>query len=732
MEKNKSAAEFRGGIRSVARKPLGQAAIGVASMVLMGSASAQDRPTDIPAIDVNSGANGTGSGYEASANAGSTRFPVPLVNTPQTVNVVTQQVIQDQGATSVRDALRNVSGVTFRAGEGGNQGDTPYIRGFSAQNDIFRDQVRDPGFYTRDIFSIDAVEVYKGPTSFLFGRGSTGGVINLVSKTPVDRTFLDAYVTGNTGPGWRTSVDVNGKASENVTGRLVVMGQGYNTPGRDNVEENRVGVAPSIKFQVSDKTTATFSYIYQRERSVPDYGIPYLKITDGYPRRVAPVSRNNWYGILTQPYADVLNDDVHIGTARIEHRFSDNLKITNTTRYEDVNHFQRNVFPEPNASVPDLSNLNVNWTPNRAQVAVNNRLAVNQTDILAKFNTGTLEHTVAAGFDATQENRDFTRNAFSGMGATNFLDPNEWRAPGIPVAPNATQYTNGESTDVGAFAADQVKLNQWWEVLGGLRYERFKFSQEQPIQAPGLRNLESTNYLLSWRAGIVFHPTSNTSIYAMHGTSFNPSADNLTVTTANVNLQPEKNITTEIGAKAEVLGNRMLLQTAVFKTEKTNMRVTNPADLTTMILGGKIEAPGFEASATGRITEKWQLIASYTYTHARITQTSQPQIAQLNNAPLNSSDNSFSLWTTYDVTQQWQVGAGAFYTGNAWADLPNSALIPAYWRFDAMAAYKVTPKSTIQFNIYNLTNEYYAASAYSNWYVPGPSRYAALTYRTSW
>ena len=149
-------------------------------------------------------------------------------------------------------------------------------------------------------------------------------------------------------------------------------------------------------------------------------------------------------------------------------------------------------------------------------------------------------------------------------------------------------------------------------------------------------------------------------------------------------------------------------------------------------------------SAVGKVTDQWQIIASYTNVHARITKSSV--ISQIDAVPMNTPEHSLAIWTTYDITPQWQVGGGAFYASNAWADLgtpaapltitspftPNSALIPAYWRFDAMAAYKITPKSTLQFNIYNLTNEYYAASAYTNWYVPGPSRYASLTYRYSW
>ena len=219
-----------------------------------GSAVAQE--TALPTIDVQ-GENG--GGYQTPMNASNARMPTPLLSTPSTVNILNEQVIKDQNVSTVKDALRNVSGITFRAGEGGNQGDSPYIRGFSAQGDMFRDSARDPGWYTRDAFNLEAVEVYKGPGSFLFGRGSTGGVINLVTKAPKDRNFGEFTATGNTGTGVRSTLDVNGVASPGVSARLVIMGQGYDIAGRDNVEENRMGVAPSLKFKLSDNTTNTIS-----------------------------------------------------------------------------------------------------------------------------------------------------------------------------------------------------------------------------------------------------------------------------------------------------------------------------------------------------------------------------------------------------------------------------------------------------------------------------------------
>ena len=420
QEDQQQAENHRGGaIRATIKNPLTPAALSIASIVLASGAAAQD--TALPAIDV-LGA----SGYQT-VNPGLTRSPVPIRDTAQSVNVVPQQVIQEQNVATVKDALRNVAGVTFRAGEGGNQGDTPYIRGFTAQNDIFRDGIRDPGWSTRDAFAVDAIEVYKGPSSVLFGRGSTGGVINLITKNPLDQTFVEGTVTGNTGPGVRATLDANAKVNENVAARIQVMGQRQDIAGRDHVEENRVGVAPSLSMKVTERTKITLGYIYQHDDSIPDYGHPFLSLAWGTLRQAAPVPRGTWYGILSGPFKDTEKVDVHIGTGKIEHEFNDSLKVTNVTRYTSVDRLQRNVFPEPNASVPPPPTLNANWTPNRAQVLAANTLLANQTDILAKFNTGFAQHTMTAGLDLIQETRDFARNNFAGQAATNFLFPNPFR-----------------------------------------------------------------------------------------------------------------------------------------------------------------------------------------------------------------------------------------------------------------------------------------------------------------
>src|SRR5215831_13727247 len=303
-------------ILATPRKPLTPAALGVASVMLTTGAFAQSSET-LPTIEVQ-GETG-GGGYQATQSTLS-RYPVPLIDTPQTVNVVTQKVIQDQRSTTMDDALRYVPGITFAAGEGGQQGDGPIIRGFVARSDLFRDGMRDPGWYTRDLFAADRVEVYKGPSAFAFGRGATGGAINTVTRLPDGKNFVEGTVTATTGPGVRAELDAGGKNGI-WSGRIAALGMDQDTPTRDHVWTKRWGIAPSVSVDLGERTKATYSYIYQGEQGAPDYGFTFLPQPAYDPKTGAltnagyygngsattplPAPRNTWYGIPTGPLRDL-------------------------------------------------------------------------------------------------------------------------------------------------------------------------------------------------------------------------------------------------------------------------------------------------------------------------------------------------------------------------------------------------------------------------------------------
>lgn len=700
-------------------------------------------------------------GYQAPAQAGIARLGVPLRDTPQTVNVVTQQVIRDQHLTSMEEALRTVPGITFSAGEGGQQGDNPFIRGFSARGDMFRDGLRDPGWYNRDLFSADRVEVLKGPSSFAFGRGSTGGAINTVSKLPTGATFFDTSISGTTASGYRADLDASGKQG-NVSGRIAALYQDVPTPDRNNVFTRRWGVAPSVTFDVTDRDQVTLSHIYQGEQSVPDYGHPWLPaptlnaagtaVTGGYygdGRAVTPipVPRNTFYGNTVGPYRDIVNTTTNITTLKLSHEFDSGFKLTNATRYIDNQRYAAPTPPRGLATAAGTTPIPVGYpvdqmtlTQEHWNTQTNDTLLLNQTDLVGKFDTWGLTHTLATGIEASRQ----TRNQ---RGRTNFwcvTTPGAYCRTSVinPVSQPVYQgpFGNPNYTDIdtiAVYASDQIKINRYFELLGSVRYDDVRASYRDPLNAtPANRAFSSHDRQTSWRVGGVFHPTEQSSIYVAHGTSFNPSSEFGTLTSGTVSLAPEVATTTEVGAKVDLLGGRLSATAALFQILKENARIANAGpDSATMptILAGEQRVQGFEAGLTGKLTDQWQVFAGYTYQDARIVSVPATASAadrysvgkQLPNTP----QHAFSFWTTYDVTSQLTVGGGATYQSMAYANTANTLYVPEYWKFDLMASYRVTKESTLQLNIYNLTNEMYYAQYYGGHAVPAPGRSATLTYR---
>jgi catecholate siderophore receptor len=743
----------------IGNRALLRTAVSLASLMAASAASAQEGGSSgltLPTIDV-SGANQE-TGYQATQQT-ITRLPTALIDTPQTVNVVTQQLIKDQRFSSMEDALRSVPGITFSAGEGGQQGDGPIIRGFVARGDLFRDGIRDPGWYTRDLFAADRVEVYKGPSAFAFGRGSTGGAINTVTKLPTGDTFVEGTVTGTTGPGVRAELDAGGQQG-NISGRIAALGMDMDTPTRDYVNTRRWGIAPSIAAKLSDNDKLTLSYIYQGEDGVPDYGFTYLpqpayskttgKLTNlgyygnGAPTPPLPISRDTFLGLPS----DTEQTETHILTAKLEHEFDNGTKLVNASRYIYNDRFSiptapralggsNNIpFGQPGAQNPTNYPIDqMTYGRERRQRDTLNTLLINQTDFLAKFTTWSLEHTFATGIEIARETREQNR--------IDLCDPTNiaCRSPIIAPSPNGSPTdgtlvnylpVNTVSTNQAAYLADQIKINRYVELLASLRYDRFDTDYSDPNQTVvANRNLGRLDNLFSYRFGAVYHPATNVSIYVAYGNSYNPSAELGTLTNASVaNLAPEQTHTLEGGVKVDLADGRLSLTGSVFRIEKMNLRITDPTDSTVSILSGIARVDGVELGAVGKITDKWSVFAGYSYLKSIILDT--PDLSILNRQLPSTPANNFTLWTSYDITPQWTIGGGATFQSLAYANTGNTAYVPSYWKFDAMLNYKVDKNSTLQFNIYNITDKLYYAQYFGNNVVPASGRWASLTYRYRW
>ena len=704
---------------------------GTALSVLMGEgivrrAEAQTPPPAsdaaairLPAISVEGGQGG----YQVSVPSLS-KLTQPLLDTPQSITVIPQQLMQDQGVTNMRDALRDVPGISLGAGEAGAQGDNLTIRGFSARNDFYLDGMRDFGSYYRDPFNLQAVEVLKGPSSVLFGRGSTGGAVNQVSKQPQLAPLTAGWIGFGTDGTKRFTSDIDRPIDglEGAAVRLNVMGNLNGTAGRDVAEYRRFGIAPSISFGLGTDTRLTLSYLHQQEDNVPDYGVPWLF---GSP---APVSTSNFYGFSN---GDYLRTNVDIGTARIEHDINDSITVRDQFRYAAYGRAGRITEPQvaylnpvARTAITPLGLLNVN----RNMIAVQSEetFLQNQAEATARFRTGFLDHTVAAGFEIGQETSSPTRLTYANVPRTNLLYPDS-SVPFLNVGRFNTSVDTTSNT-LAFYVSDTIKLGEHWELLGGLRWDRFQTSYSQ-ISTTALTNLGRTDSMPSWRAALVYKPLPNGSVYFAYGTSFNPSAESLSLATSSADLAPEENETYEVGTKWDVLDSRLTLNGALFQITKQNARVPDPNNSAFNILAGSQQVRGFELGATGNLTEAWQIYAGYAYLDSQVTSSSSAAVATIGEPLANTPMHTLSVWTAYQLPWHGiQIGGGLdFVSSRIASSSPNGTSgqierAPGYYTLQAMAKYPISPGVELQVNGYNLTNQRYYDLLHPSHVVPGAGR----------
>jgi len=668
----------------------------------------------------------------------SPKFTEPLLNLPQTITVVPRAVIEQQNATTLRDVLRNVPGISYQAGEGGvPAGDNLAIRGFSARTDLFVDNVRDFGGYTRDSFNLEQVEVAKGPASSYAGRGSTGGSVNLVSKRPYLDPFYAASFGGGSEDYKRFTLDVNQPIPNSPLGgtavRLNTMWTDSGVAGRDVVNNERWGLAPSVVFGLGTPTRLTLSYFHLEQDNIPDYGIPWVPVNSGPLRawsdKPAPVDFNNFYGAKQK---DFETTRTYIPTAVIEHDFNESFSLRNLTRYgrndrDSVITAPRFIDLDPTTNTVQYGNSINRQNQSRDMV---DTIFANQTDFTARFDTWRLNHTVVASLEYAHETSlNYTR---SGPASTTTLfNPN----PSDPYPFELTRngiHAKARSDSAAAALFDTIKFGEHWQAQGGVRYDYFGADfRSVTNDRPRMKTLSREDHEVSWRAGLVYKPVKEGSIYAAAGTSFNPSAEGLTLAAGptaanNFATDPEKSRTFEVGTKWDLFENRLGLSLAVFRTDKTDARTFDPADpAAVIVLNGEHRVDGIEFGAAGRITDKWQVSGGYAYMVSEIRDSDNPD--EVGKELLSTPKNTFTLWTTYDLPWNLQIGAGAQYIDSRFSSNINNREAPSYMLFDAMAAWKVGKNFSLRLNVNNLADEDYIGAVGGGHFIPGPGRSAVLT-----
>ncbi|MCF5722066.1 TonB-dependent receptor [Pseudomonas syringae] len=676
--------------------------------------------------------------------ASSQKYTAPLVDTPRSVTVVPQQVLKDTAATSLQDALRTVPGITFGAGEGGNpQGDRPFIRGFDAQGDTYLDGVRDTGGQSREIFDIESIEVSKGPNSSFGGRGSAGGSLNLVSKTPQARDFTNGGFTYGSDQTRRYVLDVNRQfLDDSAAFRLNLMSHEQNVAGRDAVNYDRWGVAPSLTFGLGTPTRVNLSYYHMESNDLPDSGIPYAygsatATTHVHDKPTDGGDSSNFYGLKNRDFRKTRAD---ISTVSIEHDLNDSMTLKNTLRHGSTG--QDYILTQPDDSKLNVNKYGTVWRRANARVSTTTT-TTNQTDLFGSFQALGFKHSYSTGLEFTGEETRVSGYTISpngnptpsgclpgmvgnsGGSCTSLGNPNPDDAWSGSIARNYNG-TNTKATSRAAYVFDTIELDPKWLLNVGLRYDTFD-TEANTNATTGRTKLKDDSQFFNWQAGLVWKPLDNGSIYTSYATSASPPGglvgegmepNSLPTGINTSDLQPEETVNYELGTKWDLFHNRLSLSAAVFRTEKKNTRIL--VDSNTYETAGESRVDGLELSASGKITEQWQVFAGYSYLKAElvdpgkngnrlgVVQTGSNKGNQMPNTP----ENSFSLWTTYNLTPKLTIGGGAFYVDQVYGDAANTVYVPSYTRYDAMASYKLTKNVDLQLNVQNLTDKTYYDKAY--------------------
>ncbi|WP_374581939.1 catecholate siderophore receptor Fiu [Pseudoduganella sp.] len=752
---------------SLASQPLlNQSLLAMAAIGLPLSAAAQAQEKTMAEVKVEAAAD---AGYKAE-RASSPKLTSPLLDTPQTITVIKKELLQEQAAASVMDALQNTPGITLQLGENGNTsaGDTFQMRGFSAQSSIFVDGIRDLGAVTRDAFNLEQVEVVKGPAGADIGRGAAAGYINLVSKLPGREDSFGGSLGFTQGGVKRLTADVQRAFGSSGALRLNAMVSDGSIKGSRALDRESRAIAPSIAWGLGTPTRVYLFSQHVRQDNVPDGGTPSVGVkgfwndiaTSGNNAAVlnAPrVDRNNWYG-LNGDYEKI---DADMVTSKIEHELAPKTTLTNTTRYGKSK--MDRILSGVNVISAKGSNY-ADWTVSRTRQSVlqENTVLANTTNVVSTFNAFGVEHTISTGLELLHEEQFNPTRV--GLG----------RAPGSvatsTAGPNASLYnpnpndalvdfkpylngafTKGQTNTVGAYLFDTIKLNDQWQVNGGLRVEHYATETDKATIATGATTptstrVEKSGSLASFKAGVLYKPTVDGSIYLSFANSKTPPGSaNLSLagqTDANANnpaLKPQKTTNVELGTKWDVIQKQLALTAALYRTtNKDEFPQLVDAVTQTWAQFGKRQVQGVELGAVGQITKAWSVTAGLATMDTEVKEGIAGNSTNGPGAATRWSPKfSATLWTAYKLDDKLSFAAGVRHMGTQKrlvdpkgdAAKTNMPSIPSYSVVDAMAAYQLSKNVTLQLNVYNLFDKFYIGTLNNGGsrLVVGAPRYAKAT-----
>lgn len=668
-------------------------------------------------------------GYQAKKSRTATKTDTELIDVPQSITVITPELMKDMSVQSMSEAVQYVPGVQFSQGEGNR--DAVNFRGAGVvTGDFFLDGVRDDIETYRDFYNTESIEVLKGSNAMIFGRGGSGGVINRVSKEadwdPIRALTLSYGAFDHR----RATVDIGDAINDTAVFRINAVVENSDSY-RDGVNTERYGINPTFTIKPSDKTKIVLSAEYFDDKHTGDRGQPSVRSnsTVGVNFKNRPVDVGDSDQFFGNALLSPNGTETTAFNALIEHVFDSGITLRNRTRYGNYDKFYENVFASSSVN-PASGNFSVSAYRNETD----RENLINQTDLTYTLKFDTVEHQLLGGVElAKQDTHDIRRiqNGSESIGTLN-ISSSEFTGT---INYNGKSRDRQSDTDITAFyLQDQITLSPQWQIILGARHDKFAVDFTNLLNGD---RIETTDNKISPRAGFIFKPVENLSFYASFSQTFVPRAgdqlNGLTVT--NAALRPEKFINQEIGAKFDITP-ALSLSAAVYKLQREDMAIADPNAPTSTILVDGQETEGFEFGISGNITDKWSLFGGVAVQDGEITeQQGTGTSAILKGAETAQTPRrTFSLWNRYDINETWGVALGIVSRSEMYAAVPTatqSTILPGYTRYDAAIYAKLSDQLQLQINLENLTNKEYAASAHNNNnIVPGSpfSGRATLTY----
>ena len=634
-------------------------------------------------------------GYDVAAVTSGTKTITPLRDVPQSVTVVTRQLIQDQLMLSVADVVRYVPGIIAHQGE--NNRDQVIIRGNNSSADFFIDGIRDDVQYYRDLYNLERVEALKGPNAMIFGRGGGGGVINRVTKEAGFAPVSEFTLLGGSFGEKRLTADVGRPLSGSLALRLNAVYE-QSDSFRSFVDRERYGFNPTFTVRRGAHSRFTVGFDHFRDNRVADRGVPSYQ---GHPVDVDP---STYFGNPSQSYVHAGADALNAG---YEQRIG-RAVLRNRTLVGNYRRAYQNFVPGAvGAGMATVSMSAYNNETDRLNV-------FNQTDLTSTFATGLVRHVFLAGAEFGRQFTDNLRHTgYFANGAASTLVPFAGSAtvPPATFRQSVTDADNAVRASVAAaYLQDQAEISPHVQIIGGLRVDTFNLQYHNNRNGDDLARRDN---LVSPRAGLVFKPIAALSLYGSYTVSYLPgSGDQFSaLTTITEQVTPEKFLNYELGAKWDVMAS-LAFTAAGYRLDRTNTRATDPNDPTRIVQTGSQRTNGFEAGLNGRLTGKWQIAGGYAFQDAVVTSATMSARAGARVAQVPR--HAVSLWNTYQATSRLGLAAGIVRRSDVFAAIDNTVVLPAYTDVDAAAYLTLTPRARLQVNVGNVFDRHYFANADNN------------------